>query len=297
MKKRWILSMAAGMAALFTTVAAQAAAAPNTAEEVSTMTIWERIAAEGEVKEAGIVVISGNDSTISENGAEYDTKSSVSENDGTVSGGDMTEEGEASCPSRIMYLTFDDGPSAENTTAVLDILKTHNIHATFFVVGENVRKNPEVARRIVAEGHTIGIHCNCHEYETIYQSADAYIADFEEAYRTVVEVTGAEPKLFRFPGGSVNAYNAKVRDEIIQRMTEKGFVYFDWNASLEDAVSHSEPEKLVQNARETTLGRKRVVLLGHDIVYNTVLCLEDLIEAFPEYRMEPLTEEVEPVQF
>ncbi len=56
---------------------------------------------------------------------------------------------------KTMYLTFDDGPSAENTAAVLDVLKDRNIKATFFVVGENVKKNPGVARRIVAEGHTI----------------------------------------------------------------------------------------------------------------------------------------------
>ncbi|MFR5011787.1 MAG: polysaccharide deacetylase family protein [Acutalibacteraceae bacterium] len=53
-----------------------------------------------------------------------------------------------------MYLTFDDGPSAENTSAVLDVLKARNIRATFFVVGENVRKHPDVAKRIAAEGHT-----------------------------------------------------------------------------------------------------------------------------------------------
>ena len=57
---------------------------------------------------------------------------------------------------RTMYLTFDDGPSEENTNAVLDILKERNIKATFFLVGENVEKHPEVARRIAAEGHTIG---------------------------------------------------------------------------------------------------------------------------------------------
>lgn len=198
---------------------------------------------------------------------------------------------------KTMYLTFDDGPSVENTCAILDILKQRNIKATFFVVGENVEKNPEVARRIVAEGHTIGIHCNSHDYREIYQSVDSYIADFEKAYETVYEVTGVKAELFRFPGGSINSYNKKVYKEIIEEMTNRGFVYFDWNASLEDAVSKSDPAMLIQNARESTLGRKRVVMLAHDIVHNTALCLDDLIEQFPEYKMEPLTIEVEPVQF
>lgn len=198
---------------------------------------------------------------------------------------------------KTMYLTFDDGPSAENTAAVLDILKERNIKAAFFVVGENVRKNPEVAKRIVAEGHTIGIHCNRHEYDEIYQSVESYVQDFQEAYDAVLEVTGVEAKLFRFPGGSLNSYNAAISSEIIQEMTDRGYIYFDWNASLEDAVCKSEPEDLIINARESTLDRKKVVLLAHDIIYNTVLCLEDLIEQLPEYKMELLTPDVEAIHF
>lgn len=198
---------------------------------------------------------------------------------------------------KTMYLTFDDGPSEKNTTAVLDILKKHNIKATFFVVGENVRKHPEIAKRIVEEGHTIGIHCNCHDYNVIYESVDSYLADFQKAYDTVYEVTGVEVKLFRFPGGSINAYNEDVYEDIIEAMTENGYVYFDWNASLEDAVKKSTPEKLIENAKNSTLGRKKVVMLGHDIQYNTTLCLEELLDSFPEYQMMPLTEDVKPVQF
>ena len=198
---------------------------------------------------------------------------------------------------KTMYLTFDDGPSAENTTAVLDILKERNIKATFFVVGENVRRHPDVAKRIVEEGHAIGIHCNNHDYRKLYQSADSYLEDFQKAYDTVYEVTGVETKLFRFPGGSVNAYNKAVGAEIIRRMTEKGYVYFDWNASLEDAVNKSTPEALIQNAVSSTLGRKKVVMLAHDVIYNTTQCLEELLDSFPEYEMKPLSAEVEPIQF
>ena len=154
-----------------------------------------------------------------------------------------------------------------------------------------------MARRIVEEGHTIGIHCNRHVYDEIYESVEAYLADFQEAYDAVYEVTGAEVKLFRFPGGSINANNKEVYEDIIAEMTERGFVYFDWNGSLEDAVSKSTPEQLVRNAVESTLGRKKVVMLAHDIVSNTVSCLEQLIDSFPEYKMEPLTEEVKPIQF
>ena len=198
---------------------------------------------------------------------------------------------------KTMYLTFDDGPSEENTAAVLDILKARGIKATFFVVGENVRKHPEIARRIVEEGHTIGIHCNHHNYKEIYASVNSYLEDFQAAYDAVYEVTGVEVKLFRFPGGSINAYNKDVYEDIIAKMTERGFTYFDWNGCLEDASKNTTPAQLIQNARQSTLDRKKVVMLAHDIVYNTTLCLDELIDQFPEYRMEPLTEDVKPIQF
>ncbi len=198
---------------------------------------------------------------------------------------------------KTMYLTFDDGPSEENTTAVLDILKEKGIKATFFLVGENVNKHPEVARRIVEEGHTIGIHCNRHVYEDLYASVDSYLEDFQKAYDTVYEVTGVEVVLFRFPGGSINSYNKAVYEDIIQEMESRGFIYFDWNASLEDAARNTTPEKLLQNARNSVMGRKRVVMLAHDILYNTTQCLEELLDSFPEYKMEPLTPEVDPIHF
>ena len=198
---------------------------------------------------------------------------------------------------KTMYLTFDDGPSEENTSTVLDILKAHNIKATFFVVGENVEKHPEIAKRIVEEGHTIGIHCYHHNYNTLYESVDSYLADFEKAYQAVLEATGVKVQFFRFPGGSINAYNKDVYEEIIKQMTDRGFVYFDWNGSLDDATKKNEPESLLKNARESTLGRKKIVMLAHDIIYNTTLCLEELIESFPDYKMESITPEVTPIQF
>lgn len=199
---------------------------------------------------------------------------------------------------KTMYLTFDDGPSEEYTDMVLDVLQEKNIKATFFVIGEYVRKYPETAKRIVDEGHTIGIHCDVHNYNTLYASVDSYIEDFEKAYDTVYEVTGVKAQFFRFPGGSINAYNKAVYKDIIAEMEKRGFVYYDWNASLEDATrSKATSEDLINMAVETTLGRKKVVMLAHDRIGNTAYALGELIDALPEYRMEPLTMEAEPVRF
>lgn len=198
---------------------------------------------------------------------------------------------------KTMYLTFDDGPSAECTDMVLNILRERNIKATFFLIGEYVEKYPETAKRIADEGHTIGIHCYRHDYGELYQSAESYLEDFQKAYDAVEKATGVKAKLFRFPGGSVNAYNKEVCKEIIEKMTERGFIYYDWNASLGDATGESTPEELLANAKGTTLERKKVIMLAHDRVYNTVLCLDRLITQFPEYKMEVLSPDVEPIKF
>ena len=198
---------------------------------------------------------------------------------------------------KTMYLTFDDGPSAENTDLILDILKERDIKATFFIIGEYVRKHPETAKRIADEGHAIGIHCDVHDYDILYQNKETFIQDFEQAYKTIKEVTGVEARLFRFPGGSINAYNKRVCQEIIEEMESRGFVYFDWNASLDDAVGSPEPQEMIENARYTAMDRQKVVMLAHDRVTNTVSCLNDLIDAFPEYQIVPLTTDVDPVQF
>ncbi|MCM1127347.1 MAG: N-acetylmuramoyl-L-alanine amidase [Lachnospiraceae bacterium] len=198
---------------------------------------------------------------------------------------------------KTMYLTFDDGPSAECTDMVLNILRERNIKATFFLIGEYVEKYPETAKRIADEGHTIGIHCYRHDYGELYRSVDSYLADFQKAYDAVEAATGVRAKIFRFPGGSVNAYNKSICKEIIEKMTERGFVYFDWNASLDDAVGEPTPEELLVRAEETTLDRKKVIMLAHDRVYSTAMCLDRLLTQFPEYKMEVLSPDVEPIKF
>ena len=209
------------------------------------------------------------------------------------------EEADAatSVEEKIMYLTFDDGPHKTNTAKVLDILKRRNVKATFFLIGEYVEKYPELAKRIVIEGHGIGVHCYRHDYSQLYGQVKNYMEDFEKAHEIIKEITGEDTKIYRFPGGSINDFNKDVREEIIREMTERGYIYYDWNASLEDATKNPKAEKLIQNALSTTLGRKKVIMLAHDTVHETAECLDTLLDHFPEYKMEILTEEIEPIQF
>ncbi len=110
-------------------------------------------------------------------------------------------------------------------------------------------------------------------------------------------MTGVDARIFRFPGGSINHYNQKVNAEIIREMTKKGYTYYDWNASLEDAVKKPDPTKLLSNGVQTTLGRSKVILLAHDVVYDTGTILDELFDSLPEYEIKPISEGVEPIHF
>ncbi|HEX3802309.1 MAG TPA: polysaccharide deacetylase family protein [Solirubrobacteraceae bacterium] len=99
-----------------------------------------------------------------------------------------------------MAITFDDGPHPEGTPRMLEILAQHGAQATFFLVGEQVVRRPELARRIVAEGHAIGLHGYRHRPHPS-RTAAAIADDFERATAAIVDATGVAPRLHRPPYG------------------------------------------------------------------------------------------------
>lgn len=207
---------------------------------------------------------------------------------------------EIAAPDYTVYLTFDDGPSAR-TAEVLDILKENGIKATFFVTGQTSELAQEMMKRIVNEGHTIAIHTYTHRYTEIYASVEAYLADFDRIYNWVYEVTGVYPQIFRFPGGSVNAYNKGIYRELVAEMDRRGFVHYDWNAMCGDADGKAHtPEELAQNSL-AMVGRKHVIVLMHDnaVRQTTVACLPAVIAGYRNagYTFAPLAPEVQAITF
>ena len=166
---------------------------------------------------------------------------------------------------KIVYLTFDDGPSPL-TQRILGILEDYQIKATFFVTGIN----PQYAQYIRAayeEGHVIGMHTYSHDYAEIYSSPEAYYEDLEKISQLCMEQLGYVPSYIRFPGGSSNSVSLKYSPGLMtlltQDVTKRGYRYFDWNASCGDGEGNFEAEKLVENATNTA-GKKKIVLLCHD---------------------------------
>lgn len=200
-----------------------------------------------------------------------------------------------------VYLTFDDGPS-QYTESILYYLDKYNLKATFFVVPSGSEECNRLLKKIADGGHTIGVHSATHVYTEIYASVEAYLKDFKIAYDRIYEATGVKCELFRFPGGSINDFNEKTRSAIIDEMTRRGFVYFDWNVDSNDAGGATWTEMYV-NVLEQVADTNRAVVLMHDHNngYNTVLVLEDIIKALLDdkrgYVIEKLTNTVKPVQF
>lgn len=107
-------------------------------------------------------------------------------------------------------LTFDDGPDPETTPAILDALGAEDVCATFFCVGERVRANPEIAKRIVEEGHGIGNHTMRHSWRTNFLFGRLLECELAEAQVAIAHGTGRQPVYFRTPMGLTNPHYAGV---------------------------------------------------------------------------------------
>lgn len=106
--------------------------------------------------------------------------------------------------SKVAYLTFDDGPSQAVTPLILDVLKEENIKATFFVLGINVKNNPDILKRTYLEGHYIANHGYSHNYSKIYASKEKVLEEYNKTEKVIKKAIGNNDYssyLFRFPGG------------------------------------------------------------------------------------------------
>ncbi|MBR4759404.1 MAG: polysaccharide deacetylase [Lachnospiraceae bacterium] len=144
-------------------------------------------------------------------------------------------ENDAKVKSCKVYLTFDDGPSS-NTGRILDLLAKYDVKATFFVNGREGPISESLYKRIVDEGHTLGMHSYTHKYDEIYESKQAFIKDLERLQDYLYEVTGVWPRFYRFPGGSSNEVSTVSMQELADYLKEQDIYYLDWNVASGDAM-------------------------------------------------------------
>ena len=177
---------------------------------------------------------------------------------------------------KTIYLTFDDGPCAY-TQQLLDVLDKYNVKATFFVTGaypNYYNMIGEAYRR----GHTIAIHTYRHVYKEMYASVDAYFEDFNKIRDIIVQQTGVEPWLVRFPGGTDNAVSKVGMRVLVQEILARGYDYCDWNVSSGDAGSATTEQGVFNNVINGCSRRNHSIVLQHDIKKFSVNAVDNIIE-------------------
>ena len=188
----------------------------------------------------------------------------------------VTDQG--TVPAGVIYLTFDDGPSA-HTTRLLEILDKYDVKATFFVVG-TARMN--VLKEIAAGGHAIALHSNTHKYEQVYASDEAFYNDLTTLRQRIKDICGVDTTLMRFPGGSSNTVSRKYSVGIMTRLTqsvvEAGYRYFDWNVDSGDAGKAKTAEEVSRNVINGIKGKEYSIVLQHDIYGYSVDAVESIIQ-------------------
>ncbi|MEH2449196.1 MAG: polysaccharide deacetylase family protein [Nostoc sp.] len=188
--------------------------------------------------------------------------------------GAIVESAKLTPEQKVIALTFDDGPWPESTAQVLDILKKNQIKGTFFLIGQNVKNNPGLVKREIAEGHVIGNHTWHHWYQFFNPQAAAY--EINHTADLIYQVTGIKTNLFRPPGGimhnGVAAYARNSKYAIIL-----------WSS---DSVDYSRPAvpKLINNVfRKAKPGG---IVLMHDGGGNRSKTVQALPEIIANFRKQ-----------
>lgn len=240
----------------------------------------------------------GNNVSSGSNASGGDMEKETGSDEDIESGEPEEEEPDA---AHKVYLTFDDGPSA-NTEKILDILERYDVKATFFVVGTACENNEEALKKIVEAGHTLGMHSCTHKYSELYTSVESFGEDLREQQDYLYEVTGVKSRVYRFPGGSSNKVSDIEMKEFAQYLDSQEVRFFDWNISSGDGGSYLFPtETIIENCTSNISKYRNSVILMHDAVgkSTTLEALPTIIEkikAMEDTVILPITGGTEPVQ-
>lgn len=187
---------------------------------------------------------------------------------------------------KVIYLTFDAGYENGNTEPILDALKKHNVSATFFVVGHYLESSPELVKRMLAEGHTVGNHTYNHPDMSSISSMDAFRKEMEDVEKKYKEITGQDMvKFYRPPQGKYSMENLKMAQEL-------GYHTFFWSLAYVDWYQDKQPGK--EEAFKKLLGRIHPgsIVLLHSTSATNGQILDELLGKWEEmgYRFGTLQE-------
>ncbi|MGE6517595.1 polysaccharide deacetylase family protein [Lysinibacillus sphaericus] len=178
---------------------------------------------------------------------------------------------------KVVYLTFDDGPSLL-TGQFLDVLKEHDVKATFFMQGANLQNEnlQNNVKRATSEGHYVGAHSMTHNSKHLYTDGQ-FVQEMNEAIAIIHDITGTNSKLVRAPYGSVPGLdNEQLRNQIV----EANIKVWDWTIDSLDWKLKNNPYQIVENIKNGTSRDVEVVLM-HE-VHQTLQVLPDIISFYKE---------------
>lgn len=175
---------------------------------------------------------------------------------------------------KVIALTIDDGPWPKTTLEMLDILKQNDVKATFFWVGSALEAHPEIAKRVVAEGHAIGNHTWHHWYRKMDEATAK--SEIERTAQLIYKTTGVKTSLFRPPGGFLNnglaAYAKSQKQSVVM-----------WSLTSADTDPHALPQAFVNNVLKGA--KPGAIVLMHDgggDRYRTVKALPEMISGLKQ---------------
>lgn len=190
---------------------------------------------------------------------------------------------------KVLYLTFDCGYENGNTAAILDALKAHNAPATFFVVGHFLKSAPDLAKRMVDEGHTVGNHTYHHPDISKIADETAFQKEMQDTADLFQEVTGADMALYyRPPQGKYSTDNLRMAKDLGYSTFFWSLAYVDWNTDAQP--SHEEAlEKLMSRIHPGA------IVLLHSTSKTNGEILDEALTRWEEmgYTFRPLADFVE----
>ncbi|WP_025783396.1 polysaccharide deacetylase family protein [Sporosarcina sp. D27] len=181
-------------------------------------------------------------------------------------------------PEKLVYLTFDDGPS-KLTERFLDILQEQGVKATFFMQGNNLKKEhlQKSVNRAVQEGHYIGAHSMTHNYKTLY-TKQQFVPEMVETLDLIHEITGTNPHLVRPPYGSAPGLK---NEQVRKQLADAHIKVWDWTIDSKDWELAGNPSQILRNIKQGTTSDREIVLMHEKP--QTLEALPGIIKFFKEH--------------
>ncbi len=186
---------------------------------------------------------------------------------------------------KIIYLTFDDGPAGKVTEDTLDILKKESVPATFFLIGDQIKGQEHLIKRIYDEGHSLGLHSMSHKKNCLYSSNSSFLKEMLLTQEAINSIVGFKPTILRFPFGCNNNYY-KISHSMVDLLHENNLKIYDWNTDSGDGAHPSaNPSIFIKNSKSN---KDCIVLLMHCAYMskNSVKALPDIIKYYKDNNYE-----------